>query len=252
MSINPTGGPQFIPPRGNSNQPFEIHTLDSAVEASEMSATALAHLRCEGNPFIGEGFANERKIPAEIDKLKGEFGRRTLFHLLRLTSPYRTEIERNFGMAFIRSAQEALETINENPILKDGPFGIIEKIKGIQSDESADTSMLWTLSPYLYKALREKNFSESESLKRIFVWQIDGFGLSTRASDEEMFSPFKVNLKGLEHLNIGRNSRTYYLTEDPNDASHKYSEQIANELVEIYLSRLDWAATQCAYENIKW
>ena len=260
MTISPTG-PSSFSPQGRGPSESHTYTLEEAIEAAA-GTTGLLHVSCGGNPFSEAGYTRrdpEKEIPAlpndvpkdYFSKLEG-FGGRVMFHLIRLTSPNRSEAERKYGIDFLRYHEKALDTINENPRLKNGPYGILGKIKGIHGDESPDTTMIWTLSPYLYAALRKKSFSEIESLKRIFTWTIDGFGIATRAFDEGTYSPFCVNLKGIEHFNDRGQGLDYYLTLDSNDASHKYSEQLASELVESLLSKPDWAARQCDSSNIKW
>ena len=96
------------------------------------------------------------------------------------------------------------------------------------SSESVDSGMFWTFAPYVYKNLPDK--SARDRLRKIFNWAILKNVPKQEISQQNFSADSIVHLKGLEEL-FGDLGGIYYLTIDPNNLTHKFTDQEAQKLV---------------------
>ena len=216
-------------------------------EARATAITTGDHLRFNGDEPIDIGLA-VANLPDDVPKEmidEESLSSRTIFHLIRLLNKKRTPQERNFGLALLNHRECVLESIQtEEPHTK-GIF--CDRIDQMLAGEGESTTMFWTFAPYLYHELLPLLGSEAETVKRILLWIIDGTESSDHSSPVTNGYSGKVDLLGLDNLDMG-----YYLSNNPEDASHKFTHQEAKKIVRKYLADSSWERKQTYTSKIHW
>lgn len=163
-------------------------------------------------------------------------GTRLVIHLYRLLNNGRSNEEKAFGLAVIRNYhpianeiklidQKVMEQLGE-----DDPVDFYQmRLSNILSSESTDSGMFWTFAPYIYKHLLAKGVTEEEVLRRICNW---GLRKQYQQKDfEEIHSRHLRGLSGREEEDV-QLDEMYYLTLDPNNLTHKFTDQEAKKMVD--------------------
>ncbi len=197
----------------NSNQTtpgYEI-SIDDVIEETGRSSTLL-----KPENF---GAAVESLDVDDIHKnaLKSLLKGRHEFHLLRLLKTGRSLTEHDFALDYIENINSITDELE-----KRGSFDEKSAIIGLVNGDSADTTMWWTLAPYLQKSLKESGLTVKDSLMKVFEWANTGNGYRD--------NPTQIHLRGIEHLNKKIGADTFILSENPNGISHQYASQIANKI----------------------
>ena len=155
-------------------------------------------------------------------------------HLYRMLGNGRSEAEKNFATAFFKNFSEidseisledkrTIEQASEDEQLdlkKD-------RIQQTFSSESDDSGMFWTFAPYIYKNLPDK--SEIDRLRKIFRWACLPDTPRSELKKEDAFR--QVHLKGVKEICNDLYGDLYYLTINPEDLTHKFTDQEAKKLV---------------------
>jgi len=160
---------------------------------------------------------------------------RLVIHLYRLLNNGRSNAEKLFGVAFI-SQHDSLEKEIESKDREmadrageDEPLDFDnDRLNNVFSSESTDSGMFWTFAPYVYKNLLAKGIESKNALERIFAW-----GLRKNTTKDELKDNRGWHLSGL----VGSDAVVllegmYYLSIDPNDLTHKFTDQEARKMVD--------------------
>jgi hypothetical protein len=171
------------------------------------------------------------------------YGGRIKYHLFRLLSDERKEsgVERDFGLAYLNHSQEYLDELAKSEEARLETAGDNEsfnreneRLLDVLGAESSDATMFWTFAPYLHKFLKEKGLSDPQAVKKILQWGRTGQQPNYRDSSVER----TIHLKGLEFLN-DEVRQQYYLTKNPMGASHLFTAQEAEKIVNEILLRTE-------------
>lgn len=136
---------------------------------------------------------------------------RVIAHIGRLTDPERTDTERDFGLAFLRTWRP-FPTNEISDEIWHGSWRVM-------AAESEDTTMFWTFAPYLFANLRKREVSVEDTIVTILKW-------GAKAKGDPLAR--NITLRGLEEL-----PRTYILTKDPNSATHQYTKAKAELITKL-------------------
>ncbi len=164
-------------------------------------------------------------ISEDIAKVLERVRGRVTLHLLRMLR--RSEVERNFSLAYLQHCDDILQEDQINN----------EIIMNVINSEWNDTMMFWTFAPYLFKDLTEKGVLPREAIKKILFWSKDWVScwiIMNEKTSVDMENRKVFNLKGLEKYENACNS--WILSEDPHHISHKYTAQEAKRIADLLLA----------------
>jgi hypothetical protein len=144
----------------------------------------------------------------------------------------RSEAEKTFAINFIENVDELWdENLKADEDLWDKESGDQvpdlhqPRLERTFGSESRDSGMFWTFAPYVYKNLSDE--SARDRLKKIFDWALIK-DTSLKEIEEDVSDT--VHLKGLRDIYYDLDG-VYYLTIDPNNLTHKFTDQEAQRLV---------------------
>ena len=146
----------------------------------------------------------------------------------------RSEPEKTFALNFIENADEIMDEYlkadqeTADKASEDEPLDLSEmRLTRTFGSESTDAGMFWTFAPYVYKNLPDQ--SAKEKIKKIFNWATVKETPHRQLNEDQHTNT--VHLKGLgeTYHNLGG---MYYLTTNPDDLTHKFTDQEARKLVE--------------------
>jgi len=160
-------------------------------------------------------------LPDDLrDKLTNMPSRNGL-HLLRMLR--RSEVERNFGLAYLKHSAKIFSEDKED----------MSKVFNIIASEGQDTMMFWTFAPYLLKSLITMGLDEKKSIQLILLWAKSGASfVSESIKSKDKAKDFNlIHLEDLQQFNRETNGG-WVLDVDPNHISHKFTEQEAKPVAE--------------------
>lgn len=163
-------------------------------------------------------------------KLRTMGGRtRVGYHLLRLLSEGRSDVERNFGLAYLNYASNAINELKSEDMEK------AWKAQDVIGLEGENTCMWWTYAPYIYQTLTKENgINEQDSFGRVIRWAESGF-----SEDEKAYIASGLHLRGLEGFNKyrsgGLSSSSYVLSRNSQGPSHQLTRHVAKQIVDTGL-----------------
>lgn len=168
----------------------------------------------------------------EMVKLK-QIKARDFYHLLRLLRR-NSETEISFAKAYIKNSAIYFDGMYED----DGDEETKKqqrKVYRVINEEVADSTMFWTLAPYIFKTLLQKGVADNQAFSLTLNWAKDGvFQRKDAPNGEEKYSE-KLHLAGLKKFNDWDDS-TWMLSKDPADITHQFSEHVANEIAESLIN----------------
>jgi hypothetical protein len=175
--------------------------------------------------------AKVRSVPMD-ENLREELLRisdtRQGWHVLRLLEVGRSEVENKFAIDFLTHAHHLYQEFRLELNQDDTASNIIYVING----DGPDTTMWWTVSPYLQQVLSEKGLPAGISLKKVFAW-------ANVNRLDFLNSPSKIHLKGLEALNTEMKTHMFILHKNPKDISHNLACQLA-EILSVSLPEFNF------------
>lgn len=141
-------------------------------------------------------------------------------HLIRLLE--HGGVEATFAVAYIKHADSAIPPGTPQ---SDAVYDVI-------NSEGSDTTLFWTFAPYLFQALSDRGVDAAEAIRLTLYWAKNGVSVvNGRRSGGDWG---KAHLKGLEFINEHQ-TRSYILTGNANDPSHKFTAQEANRIADMLI-----------------
>jgi hypothetical protein len=149
--------------------------------------------------------ALRRPLDFCLDRRRGDRGR-LHGHQRRLREPGRSPEEAALGGAL-------------DAILLKGVVAPPEAADSVLNGQSQDTTMFWTLSPYVLQRLRGAGFGEAAAVARLVSWGASGDRRSVGTS-----------LEGLEAFNVVKagDRAEFVLSKDPSDVTHQAARAMAS------------------------
>lgn len=158
-----------------------------------------------------------------------KWGGRMPIHIYRMLGNGRSKAEKDFAIKFIEEYEKIYkEILEEDKASGDDVVDLQEShFYRILGGENVDSGMFWTFAPYIFKNLSGQNINSQDRIRKILNWGLvmaTPIGILNEESKQ-------VHLKGFEKVWDDLGGNLYYLSIDPNDTTHKFTDQEAQKLV---------------------
>ena len=221
---------------GSELKRFDLLDEQEKETAFEAWRSALREARKTPTGFLDKPARQGRldKVLAECDlqdndeRLLREFSSsRVGNHCLRMLKRERTDVEHDFGRKLLHEIAQSSDSEEE---------GLSHDIEWLIGGEGDNTTLFYTVGPYLYRELQMQGLDPERAFEQIFRW-----AEQATKQKKEAFEKAKkdfgytgseanvISLQGLEFLSaFGMQHGTFILSQEHGHASHRLAEHLAS------------------------
>lgn len=177
----------------------------------------------------------EMGLSSEQEEAMLKLGIRHRGHMERMLQPERSDTENQFATDFLDNYSaviKKLEDIDEDSFededAADEYAEMVYHLEKLLREDVVDTQMWWTFAPYLVKELKAQGIETAEALERTLLW-----AKAAVKGEQYIEEPNVVHHAGLEDFTQPgeTKSKTYVLGANPEAATHKFTQQRAQEII---------------------
>ena len=200
-------------------------SISAEPEPQEQPITYRQLLEAAPVPFcyLNKGDALIKNLPLD-DSLKNKLlaasPSREKWHLARLLRLEASKTEWSFALAYLSNIEELEKR------LFGAPAGYTVLSEGLNA------TMWWTLSPYIFKHLKKRGWSDRRALDKLLDWAEEALQIIKTGGWRDEYD--RLTLTGIDKEQFNSHKRAYILDlTDPDHITHRYADQEAKRIVAL-------------------